>query len=289
MAKKTGLGQGVGLLFENTEEKYFDCDLDAITPNTHQPRAYFKQDELDGLAESIRQNGIIQPLIVTHTEATGSYELVAGERRLRASKLAGLKKVPVVLMEVNDHDTLLELALIENVQRTDLNPIEEAQAFEKLIEKFSYTQEDAAKHVGKKRSTVTNLLRLLKLPRHIKEDIITGLLSEGHGRALIKLIDRPKDMQETRNTIIKKSLSVRQTEQIIKRLTPVNRSRDNTQLTPGKEELPDTYRRSLVNKLTNRLNSRVIINQSGSRGKIEIEYYSVDDLERLVNLLAEDT
>ena len=289
MAKKTGLGQGVGLLFENTEEKYFDCDLDAITPNTHQPRAYFKQDELDGLAESIRQNGIIQPLIVTHTEATGSYELVAGERRLRASKLAGLKKVPVVLMEVNDHDTLLELALIENVQRTDLNPIEEAQAFEKLIEKFSYTQEDAAKHVGKKRSTVTNLLRLLKLPKHIKEDIITGLLSEGHGRALIKLIDRPKDMQETRNTIIKKSLSVRQTEQIIKRLTPVNRSRDNTQLTPGKEELPDTYRRSLVNKLTNRLNSRVIINQSGSRGKIEIEYYSVDDLERLVNLLAEDT
>ncbi len=289
MAKKTGLGQGVGLLFENAEEKYFDCDLDAITPNTHQPRAYFKQDELDGLAESIRQNGIIQPLIVTHTEATGSYELVAGERRLRASKLAGLKKVPVVLMEVNDHDTLLELALIENVQRTDLNPIEEAQAFEKLIEKFSYTQEDAAKHVGKKRSTVTNLLRLLKLPRHIKEDIITGLLSEGHGRALIKLIDRPKDMQETRNTIIKKSLSVRQTEQIIKRLTPVNRSRDNTQLTPGKEELPDTYRRSLVNKLTNRLNSRVIINQSGSRGKIEIEYYSVDDLERLVNLLAEDT
>lgn len=288
MAKKTGLGQGVGLLFENTEEKYFDCDIDTISPNTHQPRAYFKQDDLEGLAESIKQNGIIQPLIVTHTETTGCYELVAGERRLRASKLAGLKKVPVVLMEVNEHDTLLELALIENVQRTDLNPIEEAQAFEKLIEKFSYTQEDAAKRVGKKRSTVTNLLRLLKLPNHIKEDIIKGLLSEGHGRALIKLIDRPRDMQETRNTIIKKSLSVRQTEQIIKRLTFVNRSRDNTQPVPGKEELPDTYRRSLVNKLTNRLNSRVIINQSGNRGKIEIEYYSVDDLERLVNLLAED-
>ena len=289
MAKKTGLGQGVGLLFENTEEKYFDCNIDAITPNTHQPRAYFKQDGLEGLADSIKQNGLIQPLIVTHTETTGCYELVAGERRLRASKLAGLKKVPVVLMEVNEHDKLLELALIENVQRTDLNPIEEAQAFEKLIEKFSYTQEDAAKRVGKNRSTVTNLLRLLKLPSHIKEDIIKELLSEGHGRALIKLIDRPRDMQETRNTIIKKSLSVRQTEQLIKRLTPVNRSRDNTQPVPGKEELPDTYRRSLVNKLTNRLNSRVIINQSGNRGKIEIEYYSVDDLERLVNLLAEDT
>lgn len=289
MAKKTGLGQGVGLLFENTEEKYFDCDVGDIIPNKHQPRVYFKKDELDGLAESIRENGIIQPLIVTHTDTTGCFELVAGERRLRASILVGLKKVPVVLMEVNNHDTLLELALIENVQRTDLNPIEEAQAFEKLIEKFSYTQEDAARHVGKKRPTVTNLLRLLKLPPHIQEDIIKGLLSEGHGRALIKLIDRPMDMQETRNTIIKKSLSVRQTEQIIKRLTSVHRTRDNTQHIAGKDELPDTYRRSLINKLTNRLNSKVIINQNGNRGKIEIEYYSIDDLERLVGLLAEET
>ncbi len=285
MAKKKGLGQGVDLLFGDTEEKYFECDISAITPNTHQPRVHFDKDELDGLAESIRENGVIQPLIVTHTETTDRFELVAGERRLRASKLAGLKKVPVVLMKVNNHDTLLELALIENIQRTDLNPIEEAQAFEKLIQKFSYTQEDAAKHVGKNRSTVANILRLLKLPEHIKEDIIKGLLSEGHGRALIKLIDRPIDLQETRNSIIRKGLSVRQTEKIIQRLTSIHSTRDNSQRISEEEEIPDTYKRSLIYKLTNRLNSKVIINQNGSRGKIEIEYYSSDDLERLVALL----
>lgn len=288
MAKKTGLGQGVGLLFGNPEERYFECDITSITPNIHQPRVHFKKDDLEGLAESIKENGIIQPLIVTHTDTIDRYELVAGERRLRASRLAGLKKVPVVLKDIDNHDSLLELALIENIQRTDLNPIEEARAFEKLIQKFSYTQEDAARHVGKNRSTITNLLRLLKLPDYIKEDIIKGLLSEGHGRALLKLVDRPMEMQETRNTIIKKGLSVRQTEKTIKNITSVNRSRDNTQFAQTKEEIPEPYRKSLINKLTNRLNSKVIINQNGSRGKIEIEYYSIDDLERLVGLLAEE-
>jgi len=288
MAKKTGLGQGVGLLFGDTEEKYFECDVTTIQPNQHQPRVHFKKEELEGLAESIRENGVIQPLIITHTDGPNSYELVAGERRLRASKMAGLTKVPVVLMEVNNRDTLLELALIENIQRTDLNPIEEAQAYENLIKKFSYTQEDTAKHVGKKRSTVANLLRLLKLPKHIKEDMIQGLLSEGHGRALIKLIDRPVDLQEARNIIIKKSLSVRQTERFIKKLTSVHRTRDTTLPNSGQEEIPEAYKKSLINQLTNCLNSKVIINQSGTRGKIEIEYYSTDDLERLVGLLVSE-
>ncbi len=180
------------------------------------------------------------------------------------------------------------MALIENIQRTDLNPIEEAHAYEKLIEKFSYTQEDAAKHVGKNRSTITNLLRLLKLPEHIKEDIIQGLLSEGHGRALIKLIDDPLELREIRNTIIKKGLSVRQTEKIVKKISSVQRSRESVQPSPGKDGLPDTYRKSLVNKLTNSLNSKVIIHQSGNRGKIEIEYYSIDDLERLISLLVDE-
>ena len=289
MVKKTGLGKGVGLLFGNTEEKFFECELDVISPNKHQPRNHFKKEELDTLAESIMENGIIQPLIVTHTKTPGCYELVAGERRLRASKIAGLKKVPVVLREVNNHDTLLELALIENVQRSDLNPIEEARAYNNLLQKFRYTQEEVAKRVGKNRSTITNLLRLLKLPEHIREDIIKGLLSEGHGRALIKLIDNPTELQETRSSIIKHGLSVRQTEKIIKKLTSVNRSRDNAQLPQGKEEIPESYKRSMVNKLTNSLNSKVIINQSGNRGKIEIEYYSIDDLERLVSLLANES
>lgn len=286
MAKKTGLGQGVGLLFGNSEEKYFECDIDAIIPNKFQPRNHFKKEELDGLALSIKENGVIQPLIITHTDsATGTYELVAGERRLRASKIAGLTQVPVVLKEIDNQDSLLELALIENIQRTDLNPIEEAQAYQNLIEKFSYTQEDAARHVGKNRSTIANLLRLLNLPEHIKEDITKGLLSEGHGRALIKLIDRPVEMRETRNTIIRKGLSVRQTEKLIKKLTATNRSLDSAGQNTAKDEIPETYKRSLVNKLTNGLNSKVNISQNGSRGKIEIEYYSIDDLERLVDAL----
>ena len=285
MVKKTGLGQGVGLLFGNSEEKYFECSIDAIIPNKYQPRSYFKKEELEGLATSIKENGVIQPLIVTHTDTTGNYELVAGERRLRASRMAGLKTVPVVLKEIDNHDTLLELALIENIQRTDLNPIEEAQAYENLIQKFSYTQEDAARHVGKNRSTIANLLRLLNLPEHIKEDIIKGLLSEGHGRALIKMIDRPVELREIRNTIIRKGLSVRQTEKIIKKLTSVHRTLDSTLHTTGKTEIPETYKKSLINKLTNGLNSKVNINQNGNRGKIEIEYYSIDDLERLVSLL----
>lgn len=285
MAKKTGLGQGVGLLFGNSEEKYFECDIDTIIPNKYQPRSHFKKEELDGLASSIKENGVIQPLIITHTDTTGNYELVAGERRLRASRIAGLKKVPVVLKEIDNQDALLELALIENIQRTDLNPIEEATAYENLIQKFSYTQEDAARHVGKNRSTIANLLRLLNLPDHIKEDITKGLLSEGHGRALIKLIDRPVDLRETRNTIIRKGLSVRQTEKIIKKLTSAHRSLDSTLQNTAIDEIPETYKRSLINKMTNGLNSKVNINQNGNRGKIEIEYYSIDDLERLVDLL----
>ena len=288
MAKKKGLGQGVGLLFGDDEEKYFQCELDSITPNKHQPRVHFRKEELEGLAESIRENGIIQPLIVTHTDTHGTYELIAGERRLRASKIAGLTQVPVVLKDIDNNDSLLELALIENVQRTDLNPIEEAQAYRNLIEKFSYTQEEAAKRVGKQRSTVTNLLRLLKLPLPIQDDIISGALSEGHGRALLKLIDDPLKMQELRNTIVKKSMSVRQTEKMVRKLATVNSSLNKARQKNTKEEIPESYKKALTTQLTNKLNSKVIINQNGNRGKIEVEYYSLDDLERLISLLVMD-
>ena len=288
MAKKKGLGQGVGLLFGDDEEKYFHCELDSISPNKHQPRVYFRKEELEGLADSIRENGVIQPLIVTHTDTHGTYELVAGERRLRASKIAGLTQVPVVLKDIENNDSLLELALIENVQRTDLNPIEEAQAYRNLIEKFSYTQEEAAKRVGKQRSTVTNLLRLLKLPLPIQDDIINGSLSEGHGRALLKLIDDPLKMQELRNTIVKKSMSVRQTEKMIRKLTAVNSSFNKARQKNTKEEIPESYKKALTTQLTNKLNSKVTINQNGNRGKIEVEYYSIDDLERLISLLVTD-
>lgn len=288
MAAKTGLGQGVGLLFGNAEEKYFECQINSIKPNKHQPRLHFKEDSLDSLAASILENGIIQPLIVTHTNSPDTYELIAGERRLRAAKIAGLTKVPVVLMRIDNDDTLLELALIENIQRTDLNPIEEAQAYQKLIEKFSYTQEEAANRVGKKRSTITNLLRLLKLPDFIKEDLINGVLSEGHGRALVKLVDDPLRIQETRDAIVKNSLSVRQTEKIIRKLISVSKSFSKTLATQNKDEIPKSYQKALINQLTNCLNSKVVINQNGNRGKIEIDYYSLDDLERLISLLVID-
>ncbi len=286
MVKKTGLGQGVSLLFNEDENKYFECDIGRIKPNQYQPRTLFEESDLEDLSDSIKQNGIIQPLVV-HSTSDGNYELIAGERRLRASKLAGLSTVPVVLMDIKDEDSLLELALVENIQRTDLNPIEEAEAYKKLIEKFGYTQEETAKRVGKKRSTVTNMLRLLKLPSSIQGDVSSGVLSEGHGRALIRLNDDPLKLKEVRDSIIKNGLSVRQTEKIIKKLSlpaiPLSKNEKTID-----NEIPLSFKNSLVNQLTNKLHSKVIISQNGNRGKIEIEYYSFDDLERVIDILLND-
>lgn len=283
MSNTKGLGSGVGVLFGEDEEKYFECDIDNIIPNKYQPRKQFDDSNLEELAQSIKENGIIQPLIVT-TDSANKYSLIAGERRLRASKLLGLSQVPVVIMDVDNEDALLELALIENIQRTDLNPIEEAQAYRKLIEKFNYTQEQTANRVGKQRSTITNLLRLLKLPQSIQDSVSVGTLTEGHGRALIKLIDEPLKMNEIRDMIIKNGLSVRQTEKIIKKLA-VTKTPSNKQKNSASVEIPKSYQKALVTQLTNRLHSKVHIAQNGTRGKIEIEYYSVDDLERVVGLL----
>jgi ParB family chromosome partitioning protein len=283
MSKKTGLGQGVNLLFGEEREKFFECNINKIVPNKYQPRTNFNSNDLQELADSIREKGVIQPLIVT-TGSDNNFELVAGERRLRASKLAGLSQVPVILIDVDNEDSLLELALIENIQRTDLNAIEEAEAYRKLIEKFNYTQEETAKRVGKQRSTVTNMLRLLKLPDLVKDDITNGLLTEGHGRALVKLVDNPLKLQEIRNLVIKNGLSVRQTEKIIKKTSfskPTNKNSNK----PASEEIPSSYKNSLVTQITNRLNSKVVITENGSRGKIEIEYYSLDDLDRVTELL----
>ena len=284
MAKKLGLGQGVGLLFGEEEEKFFECDINKIVPNKHQPRSEFNPQGLQELSESIREKGIIQPLIVTHNGADDVYELIAGERRLRASKLAGLSHVPVVVIDIENEDSLLELALIENVQRTDLNPIEEAEAYRKLIEKFGYTQEETAKRVGKQRATVTNILRLLKLPDSVRKDISSGLLSEGHGRALVRLVEDPLKIQEIRDLVIRNGLSVRQTEKIIKKAANDKVSTDKIKIDLS-DEMSRSYRNSLTTQLTNYLNTKVSINHSGTRGKIEIEYYSSDDLERVVALL----
>lgn len=288
MATKKGLGRGVDLLFnqEQVEEKYFECDVKHIIPNQYQPRSYFDEASLKELADSIEENGIIQPLVVV-SNSDGTYGLIAGERRLRASKQIGLQTVPVVLREIRGDDELLELALIENVQRKDLNPIEEAEAYEKLIEVFSYTQEQAAQKVGKKRSTVTNRLRLLQLPDFIKDDISSSRLSEGHARALLRLSEDSSALREARDQMVDKGMSVRQAEKLTSRMKQTRRSSQNN--SPKEiNTIPTSFSHSLITRVTNKLHSKVQLIQNGSRGKIEIEYYSLDDLERVIDLIAGD-
>jgi len=285
-----GLGRGVDLLFnqEEEEEKFFSCKIDKVIPNQFQPRTHFEKESLQELADSIKEKGIIQPLVVV-SNSDGTYSLIAGERRLRASKLIGLENVPVILREVSGDDELLELALIENVQRQDLNPIEEAQAYEKLIKIFSYTQEQAAERVGKKRSTVTNRLRLLQLPGFIQDDIANKKLTEGHARAILRLSNDPAAMQIARDQIVEKAMSVRQAEKLTSRMKQeqsVSRSTRPKQSTT----IPESFSNALLNRITNKLHSKVQLIQNGSRGKLEIEYYSLDDLERVIELIAgEDT
>ncbi len=286
MAKITGLdGQGISALFgeQPSEEAYFECSISQITPNKHQPRMMFDQQELTELADSIRENGVIQPLIVSRVSKK-KYTLIAGERRLRASKMAGLKTVPVVVRELGNEDELLEFALIENIQRTDLNPLEEAEAYRKLIDKFGLTQEEAARKVGKNRSTVANSLRLLQLPEYLREDLLAGTLTEGHARALLAVLAEPATMKDIRDQVVAKQLSVRQTEQLIKSLTrEVNPTREARR--SKDKEFSKSVKKAFENQLTNRLSSQVFINQKGSRGKIEIEYYSYDDLERIIAMV----
>ena len=286
MTKTKGLGKGVGLLFGEEEEKYFECDINQIIPNRFQPREYFSENDLQDLADSIKEQGVIQPLLV-RSNSDSNYELIAGERRLRASKIAGLKTVPVILLKIDNEDNLLELALIENIQRTDLSSIEEAEAYKKLITDFGYTQEKTAIRVGKSRTTVTNLLRLLKLPKYIQDDVVSGNLSEGHARTLLKLLDFPDKLLRARDTIIKDKLSVRQTEKLVKKLSTIQRKQSKSPIDTS-ANLPESYIKSLSTQLTNRLNSKVFIAQNGTRGKIEIEYYSNDDLDRVFSLLVGD-
>ncbi|PID77470.1 MAG: chromosome partitioning protein ParB [Deltaproteobacteria bacterium] len=289
MARETGLGKGVELLFGDglaeEDEKFFLCDINRIVPNKNQPRTAFDHVGLEELSDSIRENGIIQPLIVRNCDDDGNYELIAGERRLRASKLLGLDTVPVVIHEVEDDNISLEMALIENIQRKDLNPIEEAEAYNNLIQKFGYTQEETAKKVGKKRSTVANILRLLNLPDFVRSDLAEGRLSEGHARCLLRLGENEAAVREVCNQIYSGNLTVRQTENLVKKFLSPSSSQSQKPPCPAAAEIPSSYCNSLVNQLTNKLNSKVRIIQNGSRGKLEIEYYSPDDLGRLVDML----
>ena len=290
MSTKNVLGRGVGALLSDDVEsdeksRFFLCDIDKIEANPNQPRSYFDEEKLSQLADSISERGVIQPLLVS--PAGGNrYTLIAGERRLRAARIAGEEEVPVVIMETGSDDESLELALIENIQRQDLNPMEEAQAYSRLIKEFSLTQEQVAQKVGRKRSTVTNVLRLLKLPDFLQNDVSRSILSEGHARVLLRLKDDFQRIQEIRDRIINEELSVRQTENICRQKPQQSNSGSRAKKT-NKDELPASYCRALSTQLTNHLNSKVKISQNGVRGKLEIEYYSADDLDRLVSMIGE--
>lgn len=291
MNAKSVLGRGVEALLpsglENAEEeKFFFCDIDKIEPNPEQPRKYFDDDKLRRLAESITERGVIQPLLVTRAKKN-RYNLIAGERRLRAAKIAGQDEVPVVVMDSDSESKNLELALIENIQRDDLNPIEEALAYSRLISDFDLTQEKVAQKMGRKRSTITNTLRLLKLPEYLQDDVASGIISEGHARVLLRLKDDDQLMQEIRGRIIREELSVRETERLCRRTksgATGNRTRTEKKKGGG---LPPSYCRALTTQIINHLNTKVRIIQNGERGKLEIEYYSSDDLDRLVTLLTD--
>ena len=279
------LGRGLGALInedttKNDKERFFEVDLDLIEPNSEQPRTRFNENNLEELTQSIRANGVVQPIIVR--KKGGIYEIVAGERRWRASQRAGLQKIPVIVKEVTD-DKLLELALIENIQRQELNPIEEARAYKNLVEKLGLTQEVIAERVGKNRTVITTALRLLKLPKDIQELVEEEKISAGHGRALLMINEIETQRQLTKN-IIELSLSVRETEKAIKRLN--KNSLVSVEIQAVKLKV-DANVQAAETKLRRYLgtNVQVIPDGKGTGGKIEVEYYGETDLDRIFNLM----
>lgn len=279
MAKRKALGRGLSALFPETgisedDRGFFYCPIASISPNPHQARQQFSESELTELANSIKEKGVIQPILVSQTK--DGFQLIAGERRWRAAQKAGLDKIPAWIRDVSPSEAL-ELALTENIQRQDLNPIEEAFAYQELVHRFDLTQEALSKRIGKNRSTIANFLRLLKLPAVIQQDLIDGRLTTGHARVLVS-IDSPAAQRVMRDLIVKKSLSVRQTEALMKKAGAPKKSK-------GLKDEIDTYLESLAKDLQDSLGTKVAINRKGKRGKIIIEFYSDEDLGRLVDRL----
>ncbi len=300
--RKPALGKGFNSLLGGIVDEKGELDMASVTgerldrvtavlkvrvediePNPHQPRKIFDDEALESLANSIREDGVVQPIIVTRGQKPGKYILVAGERRWRASKKAGLDTVPAILKDGSD-DAMLRVALIENIQRADLTIIEEAEAYQSLINDFGLSQEQCAKRVGKDRSTVTNALRLLNLPREIQDDLLEKKLTMGHGRALLSLEDK-KLMLRTRDIVVKKELNVRQTEQLCKRFKTVGSEDADKLSTDSSTGNQDADLEYLADSLRNHLRTKVRLVGSSGRGRIEISYFSAAELERLMQIL----
>ncbi len=280
--KKIALGRGLDSLLpdiehiESVSKEYFQCDIERIRPNRYQPRMRFSEDELEGMARSIKEKGIIQPLLVRKDD--NGFELVTGERRLRAAKKAGLSQVPVIVRTIADTD-LLEMSIVENIQREDLNPMEEAEAYYQLIAKFNLTQDQAAARVGKSRSAVANFLRLRQLPEQIKTAIVDGTLSMGHARALLGASNSAQQNAAWR-AVVSKGLSVRETERLINRLKAKKKKPKNS--STGSEQ---RYLLSLADDLSRRFGTKVQIKRHGKKGKVEITFFNNEDLDRVLRLL----
>jgi len=282
MAQKNVLGKGLGAIFpdllnEADKKKSITCGIEELRPNRYQPRKIFSDDRQKDLIASIKSSGIIQPIIV-RKDLLG-YEIIAGERRWRAAQAAGLKDVPIIIREANDREAA-ELSLIENIQREELNPLEEAEAYNTLIDKFNLSQEDISLRVGKDRSTVANTIRLLKLPAKAQKAIMENKISAGHGRCLLALTSQEEQMAVL-NLILQKDLNVRETERLIQKTK--NRPADKKQAVKKDRFLSD-----LEKEMSAKLMAKVQINGSDKKGLIEIRYTSMDELNRLSGLILDD-
>jgi ParB family transcriptional regulator, chromosome partitioning protein len=279
--KRVALGKGLGALIPEIgpgeSKRLFYCGIEEIIPNRSQPRKYFDESKLQELADSIKEKGVLEPLIVRKVEQ--GYELIVGERRWRAAQKAGLKEVPVLVKEAEGRE-VLELSLIENLQREDLNPVEEAEAFRRLMEEFGISQGELGTRLGKDRTTITNALRLLRLPPEVRDYLLEKKITPGHARAVLSL-EAEERQKELCGLIIRKGLSVREAEALAKRWTERQR-----RATPGsiRNDL-ESQLSSLMNSLRQHLGTKVHITQRGKKGKIEIEYYSFEDLGRIIDTI----
>lgn len=284
MAAKKGLGTGLDVLFGDSsreEEKpqgVLELPIAKVEPRDNQPRTVFDEEALSELAESIREYGVIQPVTVRKLDS-GYYQLIAGERRWRAARLAGLTEIPARVIEADDKLTT-ELALVENLQREDLNPVEEAQGYRTLMEEYGLTQDEAAQRVGKSRPAVANALRLLSLAPEVLQFVEQGLLSAGHARALVTV--KPEELQiDAARQVMKNGLSVRRTEELAKRLmrAPKPEAEDDGAIRVD-------YTAEVTRRLERALGRRVLLSENGKKGRIVLEYYGADDRERLIEALA---
>lgn len=284
MAKKFTLGKGLSALIPEEAEENVEqsskmlISINKIKSDEEQPRKLFDSEKIAELAESIKTHGIIQPLILRKC-MEDQYIIVAGERRWRAAKMAGLKEVPVVIMDLTDRD-ILEVSLIENIQRQDLNPIEEAIAYRKLLNDFNITQEELSKRIGKSRVAIANTIRLTNLDDRVQQYIIESIITEGHGRALLSISDKQKQY-ELAQQVIDEKLSVRELERLIKKVSEENERND---IADSPNEL-NPYYKEIKNQLQNYFGTKVNILNKKNKGKIEIEYYSEEDLQRILDIM----